>query len=111
MGRAIAERFRSDNAPILQPQSDARERNVYVFFVFFVAKQQTDPPSPTTYAKATVVKRLRRTGRKQKMKLQEAIKGMGVKSWERRENSSGKCTVYVRFAPKEPTLTVNVKGE
>ena len=45
------------------------------------------------------------------MKLQEAIKGMAVKSWERRENSDGKCKVYVRFAPKEPVLTVNVKGE
>ena len=31
------------------------------------------------------------------MKLHEAIKGMEVKSWERRENSNGKCTVYVRF--------------
>ena len=44
MGCAIAERFRSDSTPILQPQSYARERNVYVLFVFFVAKQ-TDPPS------------------------------------------------------------------
>ena len=43
------------------------------------------------------------------MKLQEAIKGMGVKSWERRENSSGKCTVYVRFAPTKPVETMNVK--
>ena len=46
MGRAIGVRYVSDNAPILQPQSDTRERNVYVLFVFFVAKQQTDPPSP-----------------------------------------------------------------
>ena len=84
--------------------------------------KQTDPPSPTTYAKATaaalramavktVVKRLRRTGRKQTMKLNEAIKGMGVKSWERRENSSGKCTVYVRFVPKKPIETMDVKEE
>ena len=43
------------------------------------------------------------------MKLQEAIKGMGVKSWERRENSSGKCTVYVRFVPKSSAPTVSVK--
>ena len=71
--------------------------------------KQTDPPSPTTYAKATVVKRLRRTGRKQTMKLHEAIKGMEVKSWERRENSSGKCTVYVRFVPKSSAPTVSVK--
>jgi hypothetical protein len=80
-----------------------------VLFVFFVAKQQADPPSPTTYAKATVVKRLRRTGRKQTMKLHEAIRGMEVKSWERRENSSGKCTVYVRFVPKSSAPTVSVK--
>ena len=43
------------------------------------------------------------------MKLHEAIRGMEVKSWERRENSSGKCTVYVRFAPKKPAPTVSVK--
>ena len=41
------------------------------------------------------------------MKLQEAIKGMAVESWERREYSSGKCKVYVRFAPKKPTVTMN----
>ena len=43
------------------------------------------------------------------MKLQEAIKGMAVKSWERRENSDGKRKVYVRFAPKVPTPTISVK--
>ena len=48
---------------------------------------------------------------KQTMNLQEAIKGMGVKSWERRENSSGKCTVYVRFVPKKPIETMDVKEE
>ena len=47
--------------------------------------------------------------RKQTMKLNEAIKGMEVKSWERRENSNGKCTVYVRFVPKSSAPTVNVK--
>ena len=46
-----------------------------------------------------------------KKKLQDAIKGMQVESWEVREHSSGKRKVYVRFAQKEPTLTVNVKGE
>ena len=46
-----------------------------------------------------------------KKTLSEAIKGMQVKSWEVREHSDGKRVVYVRFAPKEPTLTVNVKGE
>ena len=43
------------------------------------------------------------------MKLHEAIRGMEVKSWERRENSNGKCTVYVRFVPKKPAPTVSVK--
>jgi hypothetical protein len=43
------------------------------------------------------------------MKLHEAIKGMEVKSWERRENSNGKCTVYVRFVPKSSAPTVSVK--
>ena len=43
------------------------------------------------------------------MKLQEAIKGMEVKNWERRENSNGKCVVYVRFAPKSPSQTISVK--
>ena len=43
------------------------------------------------------------------MKLHEAIKGMEVKSWERRENSDGKCVVYVRFVPKSPAPTVSVK--
>ena len=44
-----------------------------------------------------------------KMKLHEAIRGMEVKSWERRENSDGKCTVYVRFVPKSSAPTVSVK--
>jgi len=38
LGCAIGARCVSDSAPILQPQSDTRERNVYVLFVFFVAK-------------------------------------------------------------------------
>ena len=42
-----------------------------------------------------------------KKTLADAIKGMQVKSWEVREHSDGKRVVYVRFAPKEPTLTVN----
>ena len=44
-----------------------------------------------------------------KMKLHEAIKGMEVKGWERRERSNGKCAVYVRFAPKSSAPIVNVK--
>ena len=43
------------------------------------------------------------------MKLQEAIKGMAVKSWELREYSSGKRKVYVRFVPKKPIETMSVK--
>ena len=43
------------------------------------------------------------------MKLNEAIKGMEVKGWEKRESSNGKCVVYVRFAPKSSAPTVNVK--
>ena len=50
--------------------------------------------------------------RKQAMKntLAETIKGMEVKSWERREHSDGKCVVYVRFVPKAPAVTVEVKS-
>ena len=46
-----------------------------------------------------------------KKTLAETVRGMQVKSWEVREHSDGKRVVYVRFVPKEPTLTVNVKGE
>ena len=46
-----------------------------------------------------------------KKTLAEAVKGMQVKSWEVRERSDGKRVVYVRFVPKEPTLTMNVKDE
>ena len=49
-------------------------------------------------------------GRK-KMKLQEAIKGMQVESWEAREHSSGKRKVYVRFVPRKPIETMSVKEE
>ena len=43
------------------------------------------------------------------MKLNEAIKGMEVESWELREHSSGKRKVYVRFVPKSSAPTVSVK--
>ena len=43
------------------------------------------------------------------MKLNEAIKGMAVESWEAREYSSGRRKVYVRFVPKKPVETVDVK--
>ena len=81
-------RYASDSTPILQPQSDTKShKKTYVLFVFFVAKNK----------------------RNKTMKLHEAIKGMEVKSWERRENSNGKCTVYVRFVPKSSAPTVSVK--
>lgn len=45
------------------------------------------------------------------MKLQQALKGMKVKSWEMRLNDKGKKVVYVRFAEKEPSMTVDVTEE
>ena len=45
-----------------------------------------------------------------KKTLADAIKGMQVKSWEVREHSDGKCVVYVRFVPKAPAVTVEVKS-
>ena len=98
-GCAIAERFRSDStpSPILQPQSDTKGHKTYVLFVWL----NNDPPSHLRCFGAVK--------RKQTMKLNEAIKGMEVKSWERRENSNGKCTVYVRFVPKSSAPTVSVK--
>ena len=93
-------RYASDSTPILQPQSYTGERNVYVLFVFFVAK---------TTNRSSFAKGYGGQEGKQTMKLHEAIRGMEVKSWERRENSSGKCTVYVRFVPKSSAPTVNVK--
>ena len=46
---------------------------------------------------------------KTKRNLQDAITGMRVESWEMREHSNGKRKVYVRFVPKEPVVTVDVK--
>ena len=42
-------------------------------------------------------------------KLQDAIKGMKVESCEVREHSNGKRKLYVRFIPKEKSVTVNVE--
>ena len=42
-------------------------------------------------------------------KLQDAIKGMKVESWEVREHSNGKRKLYVRFIPKEKPVTINVE--
>ena len=46
-----------------------------------------------------------------KKTLAEAIKGMQVKSWEVREHSDGNRVVYVRCAPKESAITMNVNHE
>ena len=43
-----------------------------------------------------------------KKKLQDAVKGMQVESWEVREHSNGTRKVYVRFARKKPVVTVDV---
>ena len=99
MGCAIGVRYASDSTPILQPQSDAGERKPMCSLCSLWLNN--DPPSHLRCFGAVK--------RKQTMKLNEAIKGMEVKSWERRENSSGKCTVYVRFVPKSSAPTVNVK--
>ena len=42
-------------------------------------------------------------------RLQDAIKGMQVKNWELREDSTGKRVVYVRFVPRAPHIEVSVK--
>ena len=43
-----------------------------------------------------------------KKKLQDAIKGMQVESWEVRKHFDGKRKVYVRFAQRKPVVTVDV---
>jgi len=43
-----------------------------------------------------------------KKTLNEVTKGMVVQSWEVREGSNGSHKVYVRFAPKKPTVTITV---
>ena len=42
-------------------------------------------------------------------KLQDAIKGMQVKNWEIREDSTGKRKLYAQFVPKKPQVEVVVK--
>ncbi len=43
------------------------------------------------------------------MKLQDALKGMKVKSWEMRVNDKGRKVVYVRFSEKKPEITIEMK--
>ena len=42
-------------------------------------------------------------------KFQNAVKGMKMESWEVREYSNGKRKLYVRFIPKEKSVTINVE--
>ena len=42
-------------------------------------------------------------------KFIDAVKGMQVKNWEIREDSTGKRVVYVRFVPRAPHIEVSVK--
>lgn len=44
------------------------------------------------------------------MKLQEALKGMCVKSWEIRESDTGRKIVYVRFREKQKTERLQIEG-
>ena len=46
-----------------------------------------------------------------KKTLADAIMGMEGTNWEAREHSNGRRVVYVRFVPKAPIVTVDVKGE
>jgi len=48
------------------------------------------------------------TNSKGNKSLNEITKGMVVQSWEIREGSNGSRKVYVRFAPKKPTVTIKV---
>lgn len=43
-----------------------------------------------------------------KTSLAEALRGMRVKNWERRETSDGNVVVYVRYIEQEPILTTQV---
>ena len=46
----------------------------------------------------------------QKKKLNDAIKGMYVRNWEIREDSSGRRVVYVRFHQKPETGKFVIEG-
>lgn len=41
-------------------------------------------------------------------KLNEALKGMKIKSWEKRENSNGQVVVYVRFVKATPECVATI---
>lgn len=41
-------------------------------------------------------------------RLADALRGMRVKNWERREQSNGKIVLYVRYIEQEPVITTEV---
>ena len=41
-------------------------------------------------------------------KLNETLKGMKIKSWEKRENSNGQVVVYVRFVKSTPECVATI---
>ena len=43
-----------------------------------------------------------------RLTLADALRGMRVKSWERREQSNGATVVYVRYVEEEPVITTTV---
>ncbi len=43
-----------------------------------------------------------------KTSLADALRGMRVKNWERREQSNGKIVLYVRYIEQEPIITTEV---
>ena len=43
-----------------------------------------------------------------KLTLSDALRGMRVKNWERRQSSEGATVVYVRYVEVEPIVTTQV---
>ena len=43
-----------------------------------------------------------------KLTLSDALRGMRVKNWERRQSSEGATVVYVRYVEVEPIVTSQV---
>ena len=41
-------------------------------------------------------------------KLNEALKGMKIKNWEKREFSNGRVVVYVRFVKASPDCVATI---
>lgn len=69
----------------------------------------------TTFISATAHRRNHSNTKKGKStmavngkKLNEAIKGMKIKEWEKREFSNGRVVVYVRFAKASPDCVATI---